>query len=431
MRTVIGIASFIAVGAVVTGAGALGLKGSDTLKLVTIAVLAGDTTHDCGAATLTYLGTGSGAGEAAMSAGSQQIAPMSRTLKAAVCSANPSYHQNAIGLDGIAISNSRREGTLGVPNSAINAPVITDPTMKTCLGVKFSTGEPFARIREVFSGGDGTAATATGSATACASATRASILNNWTNFTSSTCARAGNKIRHAFRRDDLSGTTDAFKLLTGATGFCNGTAPGNTGGVFNQDNDPVRRACDADEQVCGPNGDLGVVLAITVPSSNAYPGASNPPDTAADRLARWNNGEFHRIHQSKTIAKDPTTGLSMTPCRRGDDTSQIGCLVAVSPYSTGYAGLESTNVSGNTYLKVGNVVPSAKTIRNFTYPFARRLFVNDLIGNASVTGDESKLLGCFLDRTYTDPKLTADGFITFSDVPTDGAEVGFQTQVCN
>ncbi|MDF3068224.1 MAG: hypothetical protein K0R38_3825 [Polyangiaceae bacterium] len=423
MRTLIVLSSFIAVGAVVSGAGALALKGSDTLEAVTNLVLVGDATHDCGAATLTYAGTGSGNGENAMIAGTQQISPMSRTLKASVCAANPNYRQNAIALDGIAVLVSRREGTAGVAGSSLTAAPVTDPTLKTCLGVKFTAGAPFNRIRTLFGGGDGTAATANGTAAACTNAFRTSTVNNWTNYTSSTCGHAGNPIRHAFRRDDASGTTDAFKSLTGVTAFCNGTST--------QDNDPLRRTCDADEQVCGPDGKLGIVLPIAVPATNPYPGAGSPADTAADRLARWNAGEFHRIHQSKTLAKDPVSGANVTPCRRADSTQQIGCLVAVSPYSTGYAGLEATTVSGVTSLKVGNVVPRKDTIRAGTYPLARRLFVNDLVGNANVTGDEAKLLGCFLDRPYTDPKVAAQGFVTFSDNPADGAEAGFQNQTCN
>lgn len=418
MKALIGLVSFVAVGAAVAGAGALDLKGSDTLEAVTNAVLDGG--GDCGTGTINYIGTGTGNGETAMVNGLQQIAPMSRAIKTAICSANPNYRLNAIALDGLSIVQSRREGTLGQPNSAYNAPVLL--TGRTCLGVKFVAGEPFARIRAVFGGGDGTAATANGSAANCVSAFRSSTLNNWQNLTASQCARSGNQVRHAFRRDDASGTTDAFKSLTGVTGFCNGA----TG----QDNDPIRRTCLADEQVCGPDGKLGVVLPISVPAANAYPGAGSPPDTAADRLARHTAGEFHRLHQSLTPSRDSVTGLPVTACRRPDATQQIGCLTAVSPYSVGFAGLEATTVSGVVGLKVGNVTARTDTVRNGTYPLTRKLFVNNLVGNANVTGDEGKLLTCFLDRTYTDPKVTAAGFITFSDNPNDGAEAAYQGQTC-
>ena len=82
MRNLFAISSFIGVGAVVTGAGALALKGSDTMEDVTNSVLLGDATHYCGNATLTYAGTGSGNGEIALLGANQHVAPMSRTLKA-------------------------------------------------------------------------------------------------------------------------------------------------------------------------------------------------------------------------------------------------------------------------------------------------------------------------------------------------------------
>jgi ABC-type phosphate transport system substrate-binding protein len=441
MKYTLALGTLCLVGASISGAGALALRGSDTLETITNLILPGDATHDCGAASLTYAGTGTGNGELALQGLGgfplQQIAPMSRALKVSVCNANPNYDLNVVALDGLAIINSRREGTPGVIGAALNATVITDPALKTCLGVKYSTGAPFNRIRAVFSGGDGTTALANGSAANCNSAFRKSILNNWTNFTTSLCGRAGNPIRHAFRRDDASGTTDAFKSIVGVSGFCNGTAlGGSTPGVnANQDNDPIRRTCDADEQVCSPAGDLGVVLAISVPSVNPYPGAGSPPDTLSDRQARHANGEFHRLHQSKTLAKDPVTGLDVTACRRSDSTQQIGCLVAVSPYSTGYAGLEGTKVSGATYLKVGNVIPSEKTVRNppiglGNYPIRRNLYLNNLVGNAAVTGDEAKLQACFLDRAYADPKVVASGFISFSNNPADGAEAAYATSTC-
>ncbi|MFZ5893510.1 MAG: hypothetical protein ACOY0T_20785 [Myxococcota bacterium] len=436
MKHVLALGTFTVVGASVTGAGALALLGSDTMEVLTNLVL-NDTAADCGgtnntpAGTLTYAGTGSTNGENAMIAATQQISPMSRPLKASVCASNPNYRMNPVALDAISILVARREGTAGVVDSAYTAPVITDPTQKTCLGVKFSTGAPFNRIRAVFSGGDGTTATATGSAANCTSTFRTSILNNWTNFTSSTCGHAGNPIRHAFRRDDKSGTTDTFKSLVGVSGFCNGAATGLAGG--NQDLDPVRRTCHANEQVCSPNGDLGVVLAISVPATSPYPGAGAPPDTQADRQARYANTEFHRLHQSLTLA------VGATACRRADSTEQIGCLVAVSPYSTGFAGLEATKVSGATYLKVGNVTPSVKTIRAFgtstAYPITRRLFVNDLVGNAAVTGDEAKALGCYTNRTFMETpagtsKVEAAGFVTMTALPSDPLPAAITDQTC-
>ena len=65
MRTTIAIATFLAVGTGVIGVGALNLKGSDTLKDLTVELLT-DASPDCGgtgqAGTLIYDGTGSGNG---------------------------------------------------------------------------------------------------------------------------------------------------------------------------------------------------------------------------------------------------------------------------------------------------------------------------------------------------------------------------------
>lgn len=431
MRNILAIGSLLAVGAAASGAGALALKGSDTMEQLTNAVLGGPT--DCGGVatggSLTYAGTGSGNGEAALVAATQQIAPMSRPLKCSVTAANPSFKMNVVALDAVAIIESRREGTLGSPGSAVDATPVTDPTLKTCLGVKFSTGAPFDRIRAVFSGGDGTSATADGSAAQCQTTFRKSILGNWQNFTSSTCAKSGNPIRHAFRRDDKSGTTDTFKNVVGVSNFCNGAATGAIPGAGqNLDSDPIRRTgCRTTdpapynrEQVCSSAGDNGVVLPITVPATSPYPGAGAPPDTDADRIARHDNGEFHRMHQSLTVATQPSP---VTPCRRPDSTDQIGCLVAVNPYSIGFAGLEATTITGATYLKVGNVVPRTNTIQPLqttssltppagAYPISRRLTVNDLNGNAAVTGDEAKLLACYLTPAEVDARAASFGFVS-------------------
>ena len=68
----------------------------------------------------------------------------------------------------------------------------------------------------------------------------------------------------------------------------------------------------------------------------------------------------------------------------------------------------------------------ADKVRNGSYPLSRRLFVSHL--NAFVVGDEALLLACFLDRQYTDPRITSASLVTF----TDGAEAAYQVdQVCH
>jgi hypothetical protein len=97
MRTTIAIATFLAVGAGVVGVGAatLKLRGSDTLKALSVHLL-NTGSLDCGGVgnvpvgELDYDGTGSGNGQSVMqtpSTGHQYIAPMSRAMNSGICPA--------------------------------------------------------------------------------------------------------------------------------------------------------------------------------------------------------------------------------------------------------------------------------------------------------------------------------------------------------
>ena len=78
-KTIAAVATFAALGAGTLGVHALDLKGSDTLKKLTVQVVAA-----CSGATgaINYIGGGSGAGEGAMlgASATQAVAPMSRFL---------------------------------------------------------------------------------------------------------------------------------------------------------------------------------------------------------------------------------------------------------------------------------------------------------------------------------------------------------------
>ena len=88
---------------------------------------------------------------------------------------------------------------------------------------------------------------------------------------------------------------------------------------------------------------------------------------------------------------------------------------------------------------MGNITPQAKTIRAFgtasAYPITRRLFVNDLVGNANVTGDEQKLLGCYTNRSFMETpagssKVESAGFVTMTALPTDPIPAPIADQTC-
>ena len=78
MKRIIAAASFVALGMGAVTANAQNLKGSDTLKQLTLDIVAA-----CPAAsTIVYQGGGSGGGENALAKNQQGVAPMSRFLAA-------------------------------------------------------------------------------------------------------------------------------------------------------------------------------------------------------------------------------------------------------------------------------------------------------------------------------------------------------------
>lgn len=236
MRSSIALASFTALAAGTVGVGALdsvpSMAGSDTLKELTIAVL-----NSCGANCrgvsggssgtygITYIGTGSGNGQSNMSgaAPTQGIAPMSRPINNGVCSTPIADRAGAEGLvvalDAVnVVANSANAGAEGVDYT----------------GTAGNPGNDWRNVlRQIYAG------MPTGQNNIfqrdCNSASRRAILSNWDNVfrgTVNSCAdshpsfagTAPNRydpndaivepgVRHAFRRDEESGTTEVFLTL--------------------------------------------------------------------------------------------------------------------------------------------------------------------------------------------------------------------------
>jgi hypothetical protein len=403
----------------------------------------------------------------------------------------------------------------------------------------------------------------------CNSIVRQAIANNYGNLFENKCgAPAGDsagtctQIRHFFRRDDFSGTTDTVVGLlglpaivnpetlvtvggnsvnqhTGATPFCNAVRPAfvfpatptclqgsdatwdptqkappagctRENAVYRatmQDNDPIRRPCNANEDVCSHSGDLGLVLTmndatepaprtnldrynaticvrgrltsvsapdvfdaitqgkqictrgllcpngdvcnnlggcvapasatgsvqclaskLTAPSltisSVAVP-VSNPKIPSIAEGREYNQhlfmqvgnagayqtngyttplpmtGAYYRIHTSHSLEVVTAPAVPRT-CQFADMTDQIGCLVEASPCSIGYAGrgaiAASTNPNSDA-IKLNKQSPETACIQSsfFIYPFARKLYVNSVVGFAAVTGQELQLAGCMTD----------------------------------
>jgi hypothetical protein len=310
----------------------IAMNGSDTLYDVTQQVIAncpGIGTHG-----ITYSGGGSGVGAGQMLAHTQRVSPMSRALKnseycvasgtAFNAGARPGLAEDLlVGLDGVALVSDQTTSCASTTANGFGRttafPVFADGltgTPTSCPGCDASNNYTFAdsfdALKVLYFGltHDGTYD--------CNGSVRKSLVKNWANlFADTTCAggsTCSTGLTHAFRRSDLSGTTDAFvsvftlpakpglpaggsvgigTLSTVPVGasqkmnpFCNGsdnTAATPTisfGGSSDfQDKDPIRVLCGANganDDVCQGNpatgsgnfrGDLGVVLPVLIPDT--------------------------------------------------------------------------------------------------------------------------------------------------------------------
>jgi cysteine-rich repeat protein len=146
--------------------------------------------------------------------------------------------------------------------------------------------------------------------------------------------------------------------------------------------------------------------------------AGGQPTFEKDTRGRSIVGAFYRIHSTKTIVT-PAGGF----CRNRDATSQIGCLVSMSPCSIGYAGRGAADDNpGTGALKVNKLHPTVACIEQSTYPLSRKLYVNTFQGfeDADLATQELELVKCFADRTKIDSISTARGFVP---LPTVGAKL--------
>jgi hypothetical protein len=231
MRSTIAAATFVALGAGTLGVGALDqiahMTGSDTLKAITIDVIAACGTNCAG---LTYDGTGSGVGQSALTAGTQSVAPMSRALNNGVCSnAGRDTAEGAVmALDGVnVVGNENRvcNGTIGADFSSTQG-LEPGANWRNALRIIYAgmpTGQDDILVRD------------------CNSAARRALVSSWDDIFKGDCTgkdcnvdthpsadgatpalrydRFNNVkepgLRHAFRRDEESGTTDVFLGLLG------------------------------------------------------------------------------------------------------------------------------------------------------------------------------------------------------------------------
>jgi hypothetical protein len=333
-------ATFLLFGSGATAVGALdniALKGSDTLEHITNDVLAACPGATAGS--ISYVGTGSTSGENAMSAGTQTVAPMSRFLNATVGVCNgppmssPGFVPGAgattaeglvIGLDGLSIVAEAASAAAcggGLAYSSGRSFPVTDTAGNPVIGC--SGCDPGTNIYHLTNWKDvlalvyaGKTHAMTGTTRECGGDVRRSLVNNWGNLFEASCTSGTcTELRRAFRRADLSGTTDTFLSLVGLNSmplaqsvsgstarqidFCNANSAVLFGGQSDYlDNDPIRRTCHANEEACGRDGKLGLVTVVEVPGN--LTNAQNYPSTLCTL------GKFR-------LLKPANTGVSVCP----------------------------------------------------------------------------------------------------------------------
>jgi hypothetical protein len=341
------------------------LLGSDTMFEMINDPVSGILANCPGAAGLTYGGTGSGAGETAMRNDAQEVSPMSRFLNPAAANTCRTAQSGCFltSLDALSIL-SNANNTDGLPGTG---GVCDTLNYGKTLPSGYVVDDWRTALRLVY-GGNATqvinynacavdAAPRILAGKDCAGAVRAELINNWGNLFQNNCNDGDcTQLKHAFRRDDVSGSTDVFLEALAlppiaSTPFCNGTEI--------QDLDPVRRTCDGNgrnqfdgEQVCARDGTLGVVLPLVIPQAAQDPylttlsgPAVSRDGPGADCVTAWEaaeiaplcstsalGGTFQRIANPPGITTCPVGavvgGTCLWPKKTGSASGQgFSCTV--------------------------------------------------------------------------------------------------------
>ena len=238
----------------------IALNGSDTLFDVTQSVLAscGSKFPDFAANNITYLGGGSGVGAGAMGLNNQQVSPMSRALKnseycAIAAPASAGLTEGLlVGIDGVAISANVTNScsASGANGIGASAPMeVLAGGNGTDTGTAYTFGDSTGSLYKNQPSFDALAVlyfglTHDGNYN-CASDVRKTLIKNWKSLFSTDCTAGDTTcsagLTHAWRRSDLSGTTDAFVSVINPPGgsATNGKGAGVAVGIGTLSNVPV------------------------------------------------------------------------------------------------------------------------------------------------------------------------------------------------
>ncbi len=258
------------------------IAGSEGLAKLVAAVL-----QSCpGAAGLTYGGGGADRGEQALRDHQQETAPMSRFLEPIrTCqSATPKEAEGVlVALDAVALTGGADvKSSCGEVASVgsfeiIDRNGVPDLQCPGCSGTTYTLTDWRDVLRVLFTGMHHNAAADIGQQD-CNSDVRHTLAESWPSLFAAACTVSGcTRLTHLWRAGDHTDAAELFLRLVGLPGrpanpFCNGAglgpfadpSPGNHPLSDFADRDPVRRPCDANEDVCGPDGTMGLVLPVVV-----------------------------------------------------------------------------------------------------------------------------------------------------------------------
>ena len=429
MRTSMVSATFLLLGASAAAVGATSgdnivLNGSDTLFQVTTKVMAlcngtsGPSNGNIAGHGLSYAGGGSGVGAAQMDLQLQEMAPMSRALK------NTEYC-NAAAADPIpaittqSSTNAIMVGLDGVAIMANTANICSPDLAKagagrtfTYSGGTYTIGNSLDVLRLVYGGTD-SAGAYTGDL-GCNGPIRKALVSNWQAlFNSMNCGAAPNcpaeytvggvttdvtsGLTHAWRRSDLSGTTDAFQTLVNfgsrkvgpnpaapnantaanpltTNAFCNSKDANDgsksfAGASDYADNDPIRVTCDDNDTVCGKDNTLGLVLPVLLPRTRAtLPASRSRTPFPASPAARSALSPIRaiRISPARATARRSSVAATSRPSR----TATARSTSSASPTSARAASVTRASTAARTTCRSSRSraprAPRTRSIRRAT-----------------------------------------------------------------
>ena len=439
------IASFLVLGAGAISASALDIKGSDTLFTISTGVIkataySGTTVSWSPITTLNYIGGGSGTGESAMIAGTQQVAPMSRFLKSVCTGANaaPTTSEGlVIGLDGVSMIMNANQGASDSCNGAqtdgskqATLGLVSDKTITWAGGnhTTFSGGsQAYAAgsytfsdwtdvVRVLFAGMDHNAG-ATAASQNCNSDVRNALIANWgllfenQGCSSGTCT----SLHHGYRRDDWSGTTDTVQAVLNLPSipgnkstdpFCNsipatGSFPAGMPNVMTfrplasfQDFDPIRVACSSTDVVCDQDGTTGWLMVVE-PSTDITAAAAFPTTAGTTNMGFAVTGQL--LDGTTYYCPNGDTPQFINSCLMPLDGSGSFANKAAAGskpiFSFGGAKF-SSNIDGRVYNLLLHTSTGALVKASNGIPFAASYYRN-YQGQCQLL-DATQQIGCFV-----------------------------------